>query len=159
MNILFKYNYLKLILLILNMNGLEFYKEYHSHPTNKLIHFICIPLICLTTINLASLLKFKALKCTGLELLNIFYFINYFRFGINIGTFMFSYLILLNTLGKVWRILDNKWKRNTIIVFIIGWILQFIGHYIEGRKPALFDSIIQSFLSAPLFSLDYILHF
>ena len=141
------------------MNGLEFYNQYHSHPTNELIHFICIPLICITTLNFATLLKVKVFGCSGLEIINIFYFVNYFRFGINIGTFMFSYLILLNTLAKIWREFDFKWKRNSLIIFALGWILQFIGHYIEGRKPALFDSIVQSFLSAPLFSLNYILRF
>ena len=143
------------------MNGLEFYKQYHSHPMNKLIHFMCIPLICLTTLNFASLVKINLfkMKCTALDLINIFYLFNYFRFGINIGVFMFSYMILLNALGQVWRILDFQWRKHSLIVFTFGWILQFIGHYIEGNKPALFDSIIQSFLTAPLFSLDYILHF
>jgi uncharacterized membrane protein YGL010W len=34
--------------------------------------------------------------------------------------------------------------------FIGGWIIQLIGHYFEGKKPALVDNIMQVF-NAPLF--------
>lgn len=37
-----------------------------------------------------------------------------------------------------------------IIVFFIGWALQFIGHYYEKAKPAFVDDLGQ-FLIAPLF--------
>lgn len=41
-------------------------------------------------------------------------------------------------------------------LFICGWLFQFVGHYIEGVKPALINSLKQSFFQAPLFSLDVI---
>ena len=34
--------------------------------------------------------------------------------------------------------------------FVIGWMIQFIGHAAEGRKPAFFDDLI-SLLIGPLF--------
>ena len=37
--------------------------------------------------------------------------------------------------------------------------MQFVGHAIEGNRPALFDSLIQTFTQAPVFSLSYILPF
>ena len=40
-------------------------------------------------------------------------------------------------------------------MFVFGWIMQFIGHYIEGRKPALFDKYISVFFEAPLYTLEY----
>ena len=60
-------------------------------------------------------------------------------------------------IAQTWRILDINWKKNSAIIFLFGWIMQFVGHYIEGRRPALIDSISQAFATAPLFSLDYIL--
>ena len=27
-------------------------------------------------------------------------------------------------------------------VFVVGWVLQFIGHWFEGRKPAFFDELV-----------------
>jgi len=32
--------------------------------------------------------------------------------------------------------------------------MQFIGHGIEGSRPALFDNISQAFTAAPLFSIQ-----
>jgi uncharacterized membrane protein YGL010W len=34
--------------------------------------------------------------------------------------------------------------------FIGGWIIQLIGHYFEGKRPALADNVMQIF-NAPLF--------
>ena len=43
-----------------------------------------------------------------------------------------------------------------VFIFIFAWILQFFGHIIEGNRPALMTSIKQSFLEAPLFTVEYI---
>lgn len=32
--------------------------------------------------------------------------------------------------------------RVALVLFIVGWILQFIGHFIEGNKPAFFRNPI-----------------
>ncbi len=37
-----------------------------------------------------------------------------------------------------------------LAVFVIGWIIQFIGHYWEGRKPAFVDDIV-GLLVGPMF--------
>ena len=37
-----------------------------------------------------------------------------------------------------------------------AWISQFIGHYIEGNRPALLTSLSQAVFQAPLFTLEYI---
>ena len=39
-------------------------------------------------------------------------------------------------------------------MFVFAWTMQFIGHEIEGNKPALFDSVSQAFTAAPLFSIQ-----
>ena len=36
------------------MDSTDFYRSFHTHPVNKLIHVFCIPLIVLTTINFLS---------------------------------------------------------------------------------------------------------
>ena len=37
-----------------------------------------------------------------------------------------------------------------IALFVVGWILQFIGHYYEQRKPAFVDDLV-GLLIGPLF--------
>jgi uncharacterized membrane protein YGL010W len=35
------------------------------------------------------------------------------------------------------------------ICFVGGWIIQFVGHYFEGRRPALFSNATQVFMAPP----------
>lgn len=37
-----------------------------------------------------------------------------------------------------------------VALFVVGWVLQFIGHYYEGRKPAFVDDIV-GLLVGPMF--------
>jgi uncharacterized membrane protein YGL010W len=41
-------------------------------------------------------------------------------------------------------------------VFVVAWIGQFIGHIVEGRKPAFLEDV-QSFLVAPAWLLANLL--
>ncbi|MCC7338613.1 MAG: DUF962 domain-containing protein, partial [Pirellulaceae bacterium] len=40
-----------------------------------------------------------------------------------------------------------------LVVFVVAWIGQFIGHKIEGKKPAFFEDL-QYLLIGPLWVLD-----
>lgn len=42
------------------------------------------------------------------------------------------------------------WLTWGIGSFVVGWVLQFIGHYYEGRKPAFVDDLI-GLLVGPMF--------
>jgi uncharacterized membrane protein YGL010W len=33
------------------------------------------------------------------------------------------------------------------VAFVGGWVLQLIGHAVEGRRPALFDNVFQVFVA------------
>lgn len=37
-----------------------------------------------------------------------------------------------------------------LALFVLGWVLQFVGHYFEGRKPAFVDDIV-GLLVGPMF--------
>ena len=43
-----------------------------------------------------------------------------------------------------------SWLGWGVGVFVLGWILQFIGHYYEGRKPAFVDDLV-GLLVGPMF--------
>jgi uncharacterized membrane protein YGL010W len=43
-----------------------------------------------------------------------------------------------------------QWLASALGLFIGGWIIQFVGHAFEGRKPAFVDDL-SSFLIGPLF--------
>ena len=44
----------------------------------------------------------------------------------------------------------TAWLTWGIGAFVIGWVLQFIGHYYEGRKPAFVDDI-SGLMVGPMF--------
>jgi uncharacterized membrane protein YGL010W len=41
-------------------------------------------------------------------------------------------------------------------LFFIGWVIQFIGHYFEGRKPAFVDDLV-GLLVGPMFVVGELL--
>ena len=43
-----------------------------------------------------------------------------------------------------------EWLAWGVGSFVVGWVLQFIGHYYEGRKPAFVDDIV-GLLVGPMF--------
>merc|ERR1712150_342242 len=46
----------------LSKSELMFYKSYHQHPINKIIHVICIPLIAISMGNLFALLPINMMN-------------------------------------------------------------------------------------------------
>ena len=42
------------------------------------------------------------------------------------------------------------WLASSVGLFVVGWVLQFVGHYYEGKKPAFVDDLI-GLLVGPLF--------
>jgi len=92
----------------------------------------------------------------GLSLKNIvagLYCIYYYKFGFFPGIVMHVYFTLLNIIAEK----VNINYRSASYLFIFSWVLQFVGHFIEGNRPALTDSIVQAFLGAPIFSLTSVI--
>lgn len=163
------------------MNELDFYNSYHTHIANKFIHVVCIPMIMFSTLNFISLFKIVGTRTSGCEnkliisfdsLLYYFYIFLYtFKFGSHQSWFQLIlteiYLTSIFTYAYYFRITNHvyatknsrlsKWQRSNIKIFIFAWVMQFIGHYIEGSSPALFIGLKQTFLYAPIFSLNNII--
>jgi uncharacterized membrane protein YGL010W len=144
---------------------LEFYNQYHQNFWNKIIHTIFIPVIVLSIrIFLSEFyigqpfwnwpgLKLKMKFGLG-RLLSHIYAIYYFTYGWYPGFVMLIYLTWIEAMFNY--IQDNIPRKYFLAscMFIFGWTMQFIGHDIEGNKPALFDSVSQAFTAAPLFSIQ-----
>ena len=109
------------------------YGESHRNPTNKAIHWICVPLI--TWSLLAALWAWTPLAACALIALAIMFYVS-LSLSIAIGMLALSGFIML-TLAAV----TEHLLAIAIVVFVIAWIGQFIGHKIEGRKPSFFEDI------------------
>tara|TARA_B100000989_G_scaffold228742_1_gene175712 strand:- start:6 stop:428 length:423 start_codon:yes stop_codon:yes gene_type:complete len=133
------------------------YEDYHQEPINKIIHTICIPIIVVSTISLVSIIKHKFKFSDRNGLISTFMALYYFyKYSFFVSIVMFFYYTFAVTISDVWLDNTNYNFYKTIKVFIMAWILQFIGHYIEGSSPALFDGIASAFTEAPLYSLNNI---
>lgn len=146
---------------------LEEYGESHKNSTNKLIHWICVPAIFWSIIALISLIPNTMLQFSDNEIINIFSnwgtvvlilgLLFYIRlsFTVFIGMLVFSTIVLIDIyFTKLWgdTINSNFTLYLAILIFILAWIGQFIGHNIEGKKPS-FLKDLQFLLIGPAWLL------
>ncbi len=124
----------------------NFYKQYHRNYINKLIHIIAIPSIVWSTLGIINNNKYLR-KIKLPEIIYLFYSIKFLKYNFEYGllcNLIYGYLL--------YRVKNDKISNNTYYkVFLSSWIFQFIGHYVEGRKPALLTSVRRSVTIAPYF--------
>jgi len=147
------------------MEDILSYEEYHTHPVNKFIHFICIPVIIFSILTFTSHFNFKINRFRDDndyitirldKLILIFYNTYYISYGPRIGTYMMIYNSLFYLLSRFIYYYKHIGHRKNLIIFLCAFTLQFIGHFIEGSRPAMFVGLKQTLLQAPLFNLNYI---
>jgi uncharacterized membrane protein YGL010W len=140
------------------------YAESHRNSTNKLIHWICVPLIFWTILGFISLIPSKSIgfryigeisyvSFAAITLVTVFYT----RLSFLIGLIMFFVMILMESFayGINIRFEEKSWMVY-LAVFVITWIFQFVGHKIEGKKPS-FLKDLQFLLVGPIWLLSFIL--
>jgi uncharacterized membrane protein YGL010W len=122
---------------------LAHYGESHRNRTNELIHLVAIPAIMVSIVGLlfaahpwvayafvaASLVYYARLRAPVLLAIMVAWTAVMFALVFAMGRY-----VLPISAG----------------VFIVGWIFQFIGHKIEGRKPSFFEDL-QYLYVGPLF--------
>ena len=146
------------------------YGIYHKNKTNKLIHWFCVPAIMFSLFGLLDLLQFnKTLDLSFLNLniianisiLNIFILLSiifYIRLSLTLSLGMIIFSILLVSLIDYFdkfQIIINYKLFIYLSIFTAAWIGQFIGHKIEGKKPAFFKDL-QFLLIGPIWLLSFI---
>lgn len=137
---------------------LEEYGQSHQHPTNKLIHWICVPAIVFSVIGLLWSLPvpgFFAQLSPALNwavLLAMAAVVYYFTLSARLGVGATLVLALLLMLAAALDGLAVPLWAIALAIFVLAWIGQFIGHRIEGRKPSFFKDL-QFLLIGPLWLL------
>ena len=123
------------------------YAEDHRHPTNRLIHWICVPAILWTVIALLWVVPVPvALGRPGLwaALAAVLAMSWYLRLSIRLGLAMLAAFVLL--FAFTWwlheRIGSELMMWSAITVFVVAWIAQFIGHHVEGARPSFLTDLV-----------------
>ena len=144
------------------------YEEFHQDETNRLVHFICVPLIALSLVGLLWCIKTPIVvgipipTMTGTELS---FTLNAGALFIGLASVYYLFLSLGSLLGMLFFGLAASvlcisveasplsLLATSLTVFVLAWAGQFIGHGIEGKKPA-FTEDIQFLLVSPAWLLD-----
>jgi uncharacterized membrane protein YGL010W len=124
------------------------YGESHQNATNKLIHWICVPLITWSV--LALLWAWTPVAALSVVVVALGFY-GYLSMPIALG-------MLCVVAGMAYPL--ARMERSTLLmvgaaVFVLAWIGQFIGHRIEGRKPSFFDDL-KFLLIGPAWLLGFI---
>ena len=130
------------------------YSQSHQNPTNKLIHWICVPSIFFSIVCLLSLVPVAGiLNLAGI--LMIFATVFYARLSpkLAVGLLLF-YIICFIAAIQLSQLPIALWK-IALSIFVIAWIGQFYGHKIEGKKPS-FLKDLQFLLIGPAWLLGFI---
>lgn len=132
---------------------LDEYTISHRHPANKRLHWVCVPLIVLSVACALMWIPlgndtFNAATVVGVLAL-LYYVALSWRLGLGMTlVFGLLYALVLK--------LDDYFGPDllivAVIIFVLSWIGQFIGHHIEGRRPS-FLKDLQFLLIGPLWLL------
>ena len=127
------------------VDHLSQYAAYHRDPRNIASHFIGIPMI---VVAVAVLLSRPEWQVAGLwlspaVLLALFSAGFYLRLELALGVLMSVLMGLSVWAGHVLAAQSTLvWLSSGIGLFVVGWVIQFVGHYYEGRKPAFVDDVM-----------------
>ena len=127
---------------------LESYEKNHQNPINEAIHIIAIPLI------MFSILGMTAAFDIFLEYILVgIVFFYYLKLSKTAALLMLVWLLIY--LGLV-VLLKPYIIEISVLLFAFGWILQFLGHLIEGKRPSFFEDL-RYFLIGPLFVVQKVI--
>jgi uncharacterized membrane protein YGL010W len=117
------------------------YSDDHRNDANQRIHVVCVPLILWSAIAMlwtipspAAMFNDGVFAGVAMLLAALFYYRHSRPLGLGMA-------IVFVVLGLVTRLLHGLLGGQGllvlgIIVFVVAWIGQFVGHKLEGRKPS-----------------------
>lgn len=130
------------------------YASVHRDLRNKATHFVGIPVIVFSLLLILSLwrLEIGGREWTMSLIVAIVAALGWMALDLGVGIVMAVILVpawyaaeaLCGALG-----VQSTWVAFGVL-FVGGWVLQFLGHHYEGKRPALLDNIFQGFIG-PMF--------
>jgi len=136
------------------------YGESHQNPTNKMVHFVCVPVIFFTIIGLfyciPPLFSISGYPITVAHVILIFVTVYYAMMSVplSIGMLLFGVICLL-LCQAIQQATGGQLLTVSIALFIVAWIVQFWGHKVEGKKPS-FLKDIQYLMIGPAWIMNFL---
>lgn len=142
------------------------YGKSHRNKINQWIHYFCVPLIFWSILGFISLIPaphlwiqyFGYISIASIAALALV-LLYYYSLNWKIATIsLFILLLMEHFVYFIHHEFQEKAGWIFLIVFVITWIFQFLGHKIEGKKPS-FLKDIQFLLIGPIWLLKKVLPF
>ena len=115
------------------------YAAFHRTPGNKACHFVGIPLIVLSLFALLAqvpLAEVGGFTVTLAEVLLLGATLYYLTLDAGLALMMLAASALLAAAGRALS------PGVALGLFVLGWVLQFVGHYVyEKKSPAFFRNV------------------
>jgi uncharacterized membrane protein YGL010W len=125
----------------------ERYGEFHRHPVNKAVHWVCVPLILWSVLGMAwSLAPLAAYAIAAA----VEAFVLWLSRSLALGM-----LLVLAAMLSVLPLVGSRALVVAATVFALAWVGQFVGHIFERRKPAFLEDL-RSLLVAPAWLLAFL---
>src|SRR5262245_14182141 len=137
------------------------YGDSHQNAKNKLLHWICVPIIVVSLVGLLWSLPVPQAMREISPLLNwgalllaagvLYYLLMSVSLALGMAVF-----VAIVTLSVLWleRLPWPLWL-VCIALFVVAWIGQFIGHHYEGKRPSFFKDV-QFLMIGPLWLLSFV---
>lgn len=135
------------------------YGDSHRNPTNKSLHWVCVPVILWCVLGLLWITPFPGAVRAAYPA------INWASVVVLAGVIYYAFLSLPLALGVLPLLLLMLWSIDAVersglaplwlicvVLFVAAWIGQFIGHAVEGKRPSFFKDV-QFLMIGPLWLL------
>lgn len=143
----------------------EFLNEYgktHRNPRNQLIHFVCVPVILISSLALGwplsmAMLGSEAAWAPYVNVATVASVLMLAAFYLRLGwRAVAAMVVFLGVSIAVIMAVESSplpliW--TAVVAWIAAWVVQLIGHNIEGAKPSFLDDLV-FLLIGPLFVLE-----
>lgn len=120
---------------------LDGYSADHRHPINQVIHWLCVPPIVWTVVALlwtvpvpSAFLKPGAWAVFAMVLAFAWYWKHSRRLG---AALLVAFVLLALLTAGLFELLGPvRLRWSAVVVFVLAWIGQFVGHKFEGHRPS-----------------------
>lgn len=140
---------------------LDEYGESHVNKINKMLHWVCVPLIVLSLIGALWSLPVPQAFLDISPLMNwgflfvlasiVYYFIMSVPLALGMVLIMAPAIALLHWASG----LSTPLWVLSLVIFVVSWIGQFIGHMVEGKRPSFFKDV-QFLMIGPIWLLGFV---
>jgi len=126
------------------------YAAFHGTAGNRACHYVGIPLIVVSLFGLLAqvpLFTAAGLAFTLAEAVLVVATVYYLTLDVTLGLMMFAVSVVSSLVGR------GLGVPLALALFALGWIFQFVGHYVyEKKSPAFYRNFIH-LLVGPLWIL------